>query len=64
MVNLTYLCDLVTLMMGIGGGADGLSYHAHKEVLNQNRLNRRDIEQFISQMDEGFKKVEATINFD
>lgn len=64
MVNLTYLCDLVTLMMGIGGGADGLSYHAHKEVLDQNQLNRRDIEQFISQLDEGFKKVEATINFE
>jgi putative nucleotidyltransferase with HDIG domain len=64
MVNLIYLCDLVTLMMGIGGGADGLSYHAHKEVLNQNQLSRRDIEQFISQLDEGFKKVEATINFE
>jgi putative nucleotidyltransferase with HDIG domain len=63
-VNLIYLCDLVTLMMGIGGGADGLSYHAHKEVLDQNQLNRRDIEQFISQLDEGFKKVEATINLE
>lgn len=63
-VNLIYLCDLVALMMGIGGGADGLSYHAHKEVLNQNQLGRRDIEQFISQLDEGFKKVEATISLE
>jgi hypothetical protein len=51
-------------MMGIGGGADGLSYHAHKEVLNQNQLSRRDIEQFIAQLDEGFKKVEAAINLE
>ena len=64
MVNLIYLCDFVTLMMGIGGGADGLSYHAHKEVLNQNQLGRRDIEQFISQLDEGFKRVEATMNIE
>ena len=64
MVNLIYLCDLVTLMMGIGGGADGLSYNAHKEVLNQKQLGRRDIEQFISQLDEGFKRVEATINLE
>jgi hypothetical protein len=51
-------------MMGIGGGADGLSYHAHKEVLNQNQLNRRDIEQFISQLDEEFRKIDATIDLE
>jgi putative nucleotidyltransferase with HDIG domain len=61
-VNLIYLCDLVTLLTGIGGGADGLSYHAYNEVMKQFQLSRRDIEKFISQLDEGFKKVEIMLS--
>lgn len=61
MVNLIYLCDLVSLLMGIGGGADGLSYHAHNEIMEKYRLNEKDIEQFILQFNERFKQVEAML---
>ncbi len=60
-VRLIYLCDVVALITGIGGGADGLSYHAYGEVMKQYNLKERDVERFIVRLDDRFKGVEEML---
>jgi len=57
-----YLCDMVAILTGIGGGADGLSYHAHKEVMEEYQLKEKDIEHFIVELDRRYKEVEVLMN--
>jgi putative nucleotidyltransferase with HDIG domain len=61
-VQLIYLCDTVALMTGIGGGADGLSYHAHGEVMKQYNLREKDIERFIILLEDRFQLVDEILN--
>ena len=56
-VQLTCLCDLVAMTTGIGGGADGLSYHAHEKVMGEYGLKEKDIEYFIVELAEEFHQV-------
>jgi len=44
---LIYLADQACMMMGIGGGADGLAYRGLEEVINKFRLRQRDFEESI-----------------
>jgi len=44
---LIYLADQACMMMGIGGGADGLAYRGLKEVINKFGLRQRDFEESI-----------------
>lgn len=60
-VQLIYMCDMVALMTGIGGGADGLSYHAYGEVMKQYNLKEKDIERFMIQLDDRFHLVEEVL---
>jgi putative nucleotidyltransferase with HDIG domain len=60
-VQLVYLCDLVAIMIGIGGGADGLSYHAYDGVMKQYQLKEKDIERFMIQLDDRFQLVKETL---
>jgi putative nucleotidyltransferase with HDIG domain len=59
LVSLAYLCDVVALMTGIGGGADGLSYHGHKGVMEQYALKEQDLEAVIADLESRMKKVEG-----
>jgi putative nucleotidyltransferase with HDIG domain len=56
-----YLCDLITMLTGIGGGVDGLSYSGYDEVMNYFKLDGRDIEKFIAQLGDELQRVEALI---
>ncbi len=56
-----YLCDLVTILTGIGGGVDGLSYSGFKEIMVHYGLTEKDIERFMAQLGDQIKKVEAMI---
>jgi putative nucleotidyltransferase with HDIG domain len=60
-VQRIYLCDLVALMTGIGGGADGLYYHADNEIIGKFKLDERDIEQFVVQLDKELEDVESML---
>ncbi|MBW1926475.1 MAG: HDOD domain-containing protein [Deltaproteobacteria bacterium] len=44
---LVYLADQACMMMGIGGGTDGLAYRGLKGVVNKFRLRQRDLEESI-----------------
>jgi len=44
---LIYLADQACMMMGIGGGVDGLAYRGLKEVISKFQLRQRDLEESI-----------------
>ena len=62
-LHLIYLCDVVAMITGIGGGADGLSYHAYGEVMKQSNLKEKDVERFIVRLDDRFKGVEEMLKW-
>ncbi len=62
LVNLIYLADLVALMTGFGGGADGLFSHGYKEVMKQFGLKRKDIEGFMLQVQTRMREVESMLD--
>jgi len=47
---LIYLADQACMMMGIGGGADGLAYRGLKEVVERFQLRQRDFEECIVEL--------------
>ncbi len=42
---MVYLADQICLMMGIGGGSDGLAYWGLKDVIGMFKLRQRDMEE-------------------
>jgi putative nucleotidyltransferase with HDIG domain len=62
LVSLAYLCDVVALMIGFGGGADGLSYRGYKEVMERYALKVQDLEEVIVDLESCMKKVEGYLN--
>ena len=61
-VDLICLCDTIAMITGIGGGADGLSYHAYEEVIKQCNLGENDIDRFIVQLDDRFQLVKEVLH--
>lgn len=61
-VELIYLCDLVAMITGIGGGADGLTYRGDPDVMKRHHLTEKDIEQFIVKLEERFQLVEGALD--
>jgi putative nucleotidyltransferase with HDIG domain len=61
MVELISLCDVVVMLTGIGGGADGLSYRGYEEVIKQHHLKGEDIERFIVQLEDRFQEVKELL---
>jgi len=53
-----YLADIVCMMMGIGGGADGLAYRFHKDVLDQMEIDSMDLQEIIANFGEKMQKVD------
>ncbi len=58
LVDAVYLASTVCLMIGIGGGADGLSYRADQSVLDRHGLDERDLELIAMQMLSGLQEAE------
>ncbi len=57
-VAIIYLADTVCMMMGIGGGTDGLAYRFHKDVLVQLGINPMDLQIIIANFGENMQKIE------
>jgi putative nucleotidyltransferase with HDIG domain len=58
---IVYLSDIICMMMGIGGGADGLAYRFHDEVITKLGFTERDIQETIANFGENMAKVEDLI---
>jgi len=53
-----YLCNLIAMLTGIGGGVDGLSYTGFDKIMNYYNLEEKDIERFMAQLGDELEKVE------
>lgn len=62
LVSMVHLCDVVALLTGFGGGADGLSYHGHKEIMQRFGLQEKHLERVISELDDRLKEAETLLN--
>jgi len=58
---IVYLSDIICMMMGIGGGADGLAYRFHDEVVSKLGFSEKDIQGTIANFGENMAKVEDLI---
>jgi len=61
-VQLVSLCDLIAMITGIGGGADGLAYRAYDGVMKQYGLTERDIERWMVQLNDRFQSVKEQLD--
>ena len=61
MIAAIHLADMMTLMMGIGLGADGLAYRFYEDILNHFAISARDMELLILGSAEKLEKVDALI---
>jgi len=59
---IVYLADTVCMMMGIGGGVDGLAYRFHEEILENLKITPMDLQEIIAGFGENIQKVEDMIN--
>ncbi len=55
---LVYLSDIICMMMGIGGGADGLAYRFYDDVVKNLGFTERDLQTIIAGFGENMAKVE------
>ena len=61
-VPIIYLADTVCMMVGIGGGADGLAYKYYQEVMDRLNFTNVDLQQTIADFWEKSKAVEELVN--
>jgi putative nucleotidyltransferase with HDIG domain len=62
LVGITYLADIISLMMGIGVGSDGLCYKARDEVMTAFNLKEKDIEMCMLQLWGELGRVEGLLS--
>lgn len=56
--QILYVADNICMMMGIGGGTDGLAYRFHSDVLENMGISPVDLQILIASFSEEIKKVE------
>jgi putative nucleotidyltransferase with HDIG domain len=61
-IPIIYLADTVCMMVGIGGGADGLAYRYYQEVMDRLDFTELDLQKTIADFWEKNKSVEEMIN--
>ncbi|UCG17276.1 MAG: HDOD domain-containing protein [Phycisphaerales bacterium] len=61
LVDVVYLANCTCLMLGLGLGADGLSYRAHPEVMERHELHESDLEKLGAQVLIDLKRVEGML---
>lgn len=58
---IAHLSDQVCLMLGVGGGADGLAYQGLREVISMFSLKQKDIEQFMMLLSQELERAEEIL---
>ncbi len=61
-VSIIYLADTVCMMMGIGGGADGLAYRFHRDVLDSLNITPVDFQEIIAGFGGKMQQVEDLLS--
>jgi HD-like signal output (HDOD) protein len=61
-IPIIYLADTVCMMVGIGGGADGLAYRYYQEVMDRLNFTELELQKAIADFWEKNKAVEEMIN--
>lgn len=56
-----HLSDQICLMVGIGGGSDGLAYRGVSEVISMFNLKRKDIEHFMMLLTQELRRAEEIL---
>jgi len=56
-----HLSDQICLMVGIGGGSDGLAYRGVSEVVSMFNLKQKDIEQFMMLLSQELQRAEEIL---
>ena len=58
---IVYMADILCLMMGIGGGSDGLAYRFHHDVVEYLGITERDFQEIMAGFGEKLEEVETLI---
>ncbi len=58
---IAHLSDQICLMLGIGGGSDGLAYRGLREVISMFNLKQKDIEQFMMLLSQELERAEEIL---
>jgi len=61
-ISVIYLADTICMMIGIGGGADGLAYKYYQEVMDRLNFTEVELQKTIADFWEKNKAVEELIN--
>ena len=60
--SIVYLADTICMMMGVGGGLDGLAYRFHKEVVKRLEFTERDLQEIMAMFGEKLEHVESLVS--
>jgi putative nucleotidyltransferase with HDIG domain len=60
--SIVYLADTICMMMGVGGGLDGLAYRFHKEVVKRLQFTERDLQEIMAMFGEKLEHVESLVS--
>lgn len=60
--SIVYMADTICMMMGVGGGSDGLAYRFHQEVVKQLEFTQVDLQEIMAVFGEKLQKVESMIS--
>ena len=60
--SIVYLADTLCMMMGIGVGADGLSYRFHEDVVNKLGFTEVDFQALMAGFGEKLSHVEELMH--
>lgn len=59
---IAHLADHICMMLGIGGGSDGLAYRGLREVISMFSLKQKDIEQFMMLLSQELERAEEILD--
>jgi len=60
-VQRIYFCDVISMVMGIGGGAGELTYSAFLAMMKQYNLKEEDYDWLVAQLKDRFQSVEKVL---
>jgi putative nucleotidyltransferase with HDIG domain len=59
--SVVYLSDTLCMMMGIGGGVDGLAYRFHDEIMKRLNITEMDFQAIMADFGENMQKLDALL---